>query len=98
LNCYAATPRISEDNTMNEKVTVTIAVEAKMRTSGECEMTREEYEQWCDRVDNARGGWEHEKVAEELMMLAKFDIADGDLVGIEVEEIFAAEDSKTHAA
>lgn len=83
---------------MSGKLKVTFEVIARLRVGGECEMTREEYEQWCARIDDARGGWEHEKVADELMMLAGVDIAEGDIDDLEVDDFAAPETLKPNAA
>jgi hypothetical protein len=83
---------------MSDKLKVKISVEAKIRAYGECEMTREEYDKWCERVDSARGGWERETVAEELMMEAKMDITDGSIEDLEIEDFVAPETLKTSSA
>lgn len=82
---------------MNEKLKVTFEVCARLPVAGECEMTREEYDQWCERLNNARGGWENENAADELMMLAEVDISDGDIDDLEVEDFVAPATLKARA-
>lgn len=79
-----------------------IAVEITFRARGECrvhvEMTRAEYADWCDRIDEA--GWsEREDLAEELAAEVGADLSrDTELTDLEVEDFCEIKPRNSEAA
>ena len=70
---------------MSEKRAVSFTIQARYQVGGEVEMTEEEFAQWCERIDNARG-FERERVAQDLMDFAGLDYRDGDVDDDEIDE------------
>lgn len=71
---------------MSDKIKVQISFTAQIETGATIEMTREEYNEWCERIDNARG-YEQQRVAEDLMSKADVDFfPHGDISRVEVED------------
>lgn len=57
---------------MSDKIKVRFSVTEEVRHSGTVEMTRAEYEEWCDRIDSARG-FRRQEAADDLIDLANLD-------------------------
>ena len=75
---------------MSDKIKVEVMVEGRVRWACDVEMTREEYEAWCDRIDNARG-YEEGQAAEELLDLGGVDVyRDMDVDSMRVEDFIEA--------
>ncbi|MCP1316400.1 hypothetical protein [Halomonas sp. 707B3] len=70
---------------MGEKRVVQFSIQARATLMGEVELTEEEYDEWCSKIDSAKG-FEREQVAEELAFLAGIDWRDADLSDDEVDE------------
>lgn len=70
---------------MVEKRKVRFTVQARYQLHGEAEMTEAEFEEWCQRIDGARG-FDRERVADDLIELCGLDRRDGDLDDEEVED------------
>lgn len=72
----------------DEKVQVRVSIRGEARWVGEVEMSRAEYEEWCERIDDARGH-EQDRVANEVMDRARIDFRDVDVDDLEVDDFFA---------
>lgn len=70
------------------KKTVKIGITEKISYIAEVEMTEQEYKDWCNKIDSARG-WNREEVAQELMELCHLNrTMDGDVSDAEVDDFF----------
>lgn len=68
------------------KYVVDVMIEGRARYYASVEMTREQYEEWCERVDDAHG-FEAEQVAEELLDKTGVDVMrDIDVSSLRVED------------
>jgi len=56
-----------------ELITVDVSVEGRVNWRGTATMTRDQYDEWCDTIDSARG-YEAEEVTEEVLQLAGIDL------------------------
>lgn len=65
-----------------DKFSVEVMIEGRVRWQGTVNLTRSEYVQWCDTIDSARGS-EEEDVADSLIDLAGIDF----MRDIEVEDL-----------
>lgn len=71
---------------MADKIKVQVMLEARMHCEFECEMTRKQYDEYCERIDNARG-FEEESVADDVLDLAGIDIyRNGEIERLRVED------------
>lgn len=71
---------------MSDTIKVDVMVEGRVRWTAEVEMTTAEYENWCERIDSARG-MKQTETAEELLEIARVDIArDMDITEMRVED------------
>lgn len=68
-----------------DKIKVRFTVKEEINHVGTVEMTRKEYDEWCDRIDNARG-FHRQEVADELMDLANVRREFGDCTDAEVDD------------
>ena len=70
---------------MSETVKVMVSVRATIECGGEVEMSREKFEEMCERIDSAKG-FERERVADEIFEAADLDWRFGDILDPEVED------------
>lgn len=54
---------------------VRFEVTARVRYDGEMEMTQEQYDDWCKRIDSAKG-FQRENVAQDLLDVSRMGTAD----------------------
>lgn len=76
---------------MSDTVKVRVSVTATIECGGEVEMSRQRYEEFCERIDSA-SGFEGERIADELFEVADLDWRFGDLSNQEVQEFESIED------
>jgi hypothetical protein len=70
---------------MSDKIRVQVEIKETVRYGAYIEITREEYDEWCERIDNARG-FKREDLASEMMDFANIDHRHGDYSDSEIEE------------
>lgn len=71
---------------MSEKIRVQINVKGRWSAGAVVEMTREQYDAMCAKLDAEPSGCDAERLAEECMDLARIDIRDGEIDLFDVED------------
>lgn len=75
---------------MTKKINVNVNITGRFSIVGEAEMTREQYEAYCERIDAASRPYEREKMAEELADFFRLDFINGDIDDLEVDDFIEA--------
>lgn len=70
---------------MDKKVVV-VQLQETITYNAEVEMTEDEYNEWCDKIDNARG-FHREAVAQDLFDTCRINrMTDGDVTDTSIED------------
>ena len=70
---------------MDKKVVV-VQLQETITYNAEVEMTEDEYNEWCDKIDNARG-FQREVVAQDLFDTCRINrMTDGDVTDTSIED------------
>lgn len=75
---------------MNTKYKVNVSIEGRCRFGGTVEMTKEQYELWCERIDSVMPPSEREELAWELIESCGLDTRNPDIDDLEVEDFISS--------
>lgn len=77
---------------MTKKIKVSVSITGRFSIWGEAEMTREQYEAYCERIDQPSYRSDRERIADELVEFFRLDFINGNIDDLEVDDFIESKE------